>query len=373
MPGMTYVSGRLAQKSDAVASTPQVLNQSCAALTRIQSTPVGTVVCSTYSFRPAGQGLSGGTADSSSRATLIAGTPPRSMIVAAAVSASGSNSVCQRDSSRVARFTRYVPRAKVTCSARRHFAVLKLELDARLKELRDAAADTEAIQGAIAVGELETHVVGQKPVGHRRHPPELPALNVPAVEVDVREVRDQFPASRPARKHLTQRRDLVEESAASVVRADLAGGQPGDYGVPTVEERVARLRRVHALEEIFAADEQRPGPIVGLESHHLRAVGWKLPGVDEVRRLKRLRTRSELQLSVLDLAVPQAHTKVQHGVFVLFRHPGEAADDLTLVCGERLSLREPIAEESEVPQDVFLLDITQPLDAVRKDGNSRIA
>src|SRR6516164_1834298 len=115
MPGITYVSGRLAQKSEAVASTPHRLNQPCAALTRVQSTPVGTVVCSTYSLSPAGQGFSGGTAESSSSARLIAGTPPRAIIIAAAASASGSMWVCQRGSSRMDRFIRRVLRS--TCGA----------------------------------------------------------------------------------------------------------------------------------------------------------------------------------------------------------------------------------------------------------------
>src|SRR5262245_49720876 len=83
-------------------------------------------------------------------------------------------------------------------------AALELQLKAGLEELR-LADEAEAVERTIPISHLEPHVVGDIPVHHRRESPELAALQGSAIEVDVREVRHQFPGSGSSLKHSTSR------------------------------------------------------------------------------------------------------------------------------------------------------------------------
>src|SRR6185369_8265592 len=88
------------------------------------------------------------------------------------------------------------------------------------------AACAEPVQHDIAVPEGEPELVGGVPSEHRRHPPELAALNGPAVGVRVAGVEGRLEGSHPALEERMFRIDEAEQPATGVVRAYLAGHEP---------------------------------------------------------------------------------------------------------------------------------------------------
>src|SRR5262245_12966835 len=92
----------------------------------------------------------------------------------------------------------------------------ELQLDSALEELR-LADYSEAVDRSVSVVELEADVVGEVPVHHRCEPPVLAALNLVTVEIDVAEVRDEFPCALATFKDRPLRRNLIEGAGSDVI------------------------------------------------------------------------------------------------------------------------------------------------------------
>src|SRR6185503_2845604 len=131
----------------------------------------------------------------------------------------------------------------------------ELKLQAGLEEL-GLADQTEPIQRAVTVVQLQSHVVREMPIHHWCKSPELPAMNRGAVEVDVRESRHDFPRPRPTLEDGAQRRHLVEESAARVVDTRLACREPRHHHITAVDECVSARWRIGLQEVVLGAEQQ---------------------------------------------------------------------------------------------------------------------
>src|SRR5581483_5401241 len=74
------------------------------------------------------------------------------------------------------------------------------------------------------------------------------------------------------------------------------------------------------------------------------------------------------------LTVAEIHSEMQDlSAFLREQgNPPEAGDRLTVVCRERLPFGKLVAVDAQVPDEMFVARISQPLDTVGENRNSRI-